>query len=76
MSGVWEQSRFEDGRELVIDVDPYLQPAVVTIDGARVIVGRVTRYRDGGTTVLDTSAGRIVCPRALGSTDRTPTISW
>jgi hypothetical protein len=77
ISDLWEDATTADGHRIEIDVDPYMadyhgEPFVVKVDGCEVAVHSVARLRDGGTTMIRTSAGKITCPRQLGSTDRTP----
>lgn len=65
------------GRTVEIREDPYLvwfrgSEPVVKIEGRAVEVGSVRRYRDGGTTVIETDMGEIFVPAP--GVDRAPTL--
>lgn len=66
------------GHRVIVDCDgdPYLAGAClkVYVDEIRRKVIRVVRLRDGGTTILYLdNDDRIVFPRGLSDTNRTPT---
>ena len=61
------------GTEVFIGQDPYVSPPAVYVGGERVAVSNVRRYRDGGTTIIDTHAGRIISPSPLHP-ERVPTL--
>lgn len=62
-----------DKIEVHAESDPYITGKVsVKVNDEPVMVFRVTRARDGGTTYIHTSAGYLVYPRRLGEEDRRP----
>jgi hypothetical protein len=59
-----------DGTRIQINDDPYAvkrnsDPRVL-FDGEEVEVTSISRYRDGGTTVIETERGRLVAHRRVG----------
>lgn len=69
MNGNWLEGWTRAGRHVRIPQDPYSlltargdgRNVDIFVDGIRVeLAGRITRFRDGGTTVIPTVAGRIV----------------
>ena len=58
--GDWLSGTTAAGRSVRIPQDPYMtRPAAVFIDGEQVDVQGVSRYRDGGTTIIETNVGRV-----------------
>lgn len=69
--GCWQHDTTPDGHEVMATQDPYLNAHHdVYLDGARVDIYKRRRLRDGGTTILDTSAGRITFHRRLRQPQR------
>ena len=63
MAQAWMIGRTASGRTVLIDTDPYLNlRAVILIDGERVERIRCSRFRDGGTTILQTDKGTVKRP--------------
>lgn len=58
----WLEGKTDSGRTVHIDMDPYVNSgdAVVTIDGELANMTSCTRYRDGGTTKIETLGGVVV----------------
>lgn len=62
----WLSGRTRTGRTVKIPEDPYVvEDPRVFIDGVDVEIGTVTRLRDGGTTTVVTSRGRIHWPAPM-----------
>jgi hypothetical protein len=60
---MWMDELMPDGRRVQITVDPYTQQddTTITVDGeVAQITGYVDRIRDGGSTLIPTSAGVII----------------
>jgi hypothetical protein len=72
----WYRGETDEKQTLLCDYDPYMCPDEVTVrlDDVKLVVGRVSRMRDGGTTIIETEVGRITIPTPFRG-DLKPTVT-
>lgn len=77
MSNIWFRGVAASGEMIEVNSDPYTNTATSTlhVDGVKIAIQAALRYRDGGTTVIETEIGTITFPHKIGNDDRTPRIS-
>lgn len=66
-----------NGHHFVLPVDPYVnKDAYLSMDGHPVAIVRVSRLRDGGTTIIETFGGTLTIPKRLGRSPEENIPTW
>jgi hypothetical protein len=73
----WYRGQTDENEALSCDYDPYtcFAEATVKLAGRTLVLARVHRMRDGGTTIMETDVGTITIPSPLRGGDLRPTVT-